>query len=531
MDVSGFNYAGRWPSNLRGFIEMQDAYTERRAAEHRTRALPLLCSARAHPARVLLALALVLGGCTSSVPSIGGKSAVSPAPGTPYAPPRGAVPAVPDSSMARATLPPDIAPHDTSLSLPEVVDVALRNNPQTALAWSQARTAAFEYGSARGTFFPAVSASANLGRSQSTTQTGFVERTQFAPLVSLSYLLLDFGGRAGTIGAARENTIAVDLNYNAMLQNVVLQSENAYFAYISSRALVRAQEQTVAEADTNVIAAQVRHNSGVATIADVLQAQTVLAQAELDLETDSGTVRTNHANLATAMGLRADATFEVEMPSDTMSIGSASASADSLIVSALDNRPDLAAARVNILRSQQEVRIARSNEFPAITAGATAGRNYSNRALFSGNNFALTLGLSIPIFNGLGLQYDLAAAKSRVDEQRATTNLLRTQVSSQVVTSYVSLHTAATRVRTADVLLASARQSEDVARGRYRAGVGTILDLLTAQSALASARAQQAQTRWTWATALAQLAHDVGVLGVHGEAPIPITHDSTTGPK
>ena len=182
--------------------------------------------------------------------------------------------------------------------------------------------------------------------------------------MSLSYLLLDFGGRSGTIGAARENTIAVDLDYNATLQNVVLQSENAYFAYISSRALVRAQLQTVAEADTNLIAAQVRHNSGVATIADVLQAQTVLAQAQLDLETDSGTVRTNHGNLATAMGLRADATFEVEMPSDTMSIGSASASADSLIVSALDNRPDLAAARVNILQAQQEVRVARSNRIP-----------------------------------------------------------------------------------------------------------------------------------------------------------------------
>ena len=62
-------------------------------------------------------------------------------------------------------------------------------------------------------------------------------------------------------------------------------------------------------------------------------------------------------------------------------------------------------------------------------------------------------------------------------------------------------------------------------------GVGTILDLLTAQSALASARAQQAQTRWTWATSLAQLSHDVGVLGVHGETPIPLTHDTTTGPK
>ena len=295
----------------------------------------------------------------------------------------------PDSSKARPTLPPDLAPHDTSLALSEVVDVALRNNPQTALSWSQARTAAFQYGSARGTYFPAIDASASLGRSQTTTTTGFVERTAFTPQVSLSYLLLDFGGRSGTIGAARENTIAVDLDYNATLQNVVLQSENAYFAYIASRALVHAQLQTVAEADTNLIAAQVRHNSGVATIADVLQAQTVLSQAQLDLETDSGAVRTNHGNLATAMGLRADAMFEVEMPSDTMSIGSASASADSLIVSALDSRPDLAAARVNILQAQQEVRVARSNEFPAITAGASVGRNYSNLSNFTGNNYAL----------------------------------------------------------------------------------------------------------------------------------------------
>jgi outer membrane protein len=531
MDVSGSYYASALPSNPRGFIEMGDLFTGRRVADSRASAPSLLRNARFSLARVPCALALFLVACSSSVPSIGGERAISPAPGTPYTPPHGVVPQEPDSSKTNASLPPDIAARDTGLTLPDVVDVALRNNPQTSLSWSQARTAAFEYGSARGTYFPAIDASANLSRSQSVTQTGFVQRTQFAPLVSLSYLLLDFGGRSGTIGAARENTVAVNLNYNAMLQNVVLQAESSYFAYVSARALAEAQRETLAEADTSLRAAQVRHNSGVATIADVLQAQTVQAQAQLDLETDSGTVRTSHGNLATAMGLRADAKFEVSMPSDTISIGSASESADSLIVSALENRPDMAAARVSILQSQQEVRVARSAEYPAITGGATLGRNYSNLALFAGNNYALTLGISIPIFNGFGYQYDLAAAKSRVDEQVASTSLLRTQVSNQVVTSYVALHTASARVRTSNVLLASALQSESVARGRYREGVGTILDLLTAQAALASARAQQAQTRWTWATALAQLAHDVGVLGVHGETPIPLTHDSTTGPK
>src|SRR6476660_6044214 len=108
------------PSNLWGFTEMEDPFTEGGAA--------------VRPARVLFALALFLAACTSSVPSIGDKSAVSPAPGTPYTPPRGVVPAEPDSGKARATLPPDIAPHDSSLALSEVVDVALRNNPQTALS-------------------------------------------------------------------------------------------------------------------------------------------------------------------------------------------------------------------------------------------------------------------------------------------------------------------------------------------------------------------------------------------------------------
>jgi outer membrane protein len=91
------------------------------------------------------------------------------------------------------------------------------------------------------------------------------------------------------------------------------------------------------------------------------------------------------------------------------------------------------------------------------------------------------------------------------------------QVGQQVYTAYYALQTATQRAKTADVLLASATRNEVAARARYRAGVGTIVDLITAQTALANARAQQAQSRWVWATALAQLSHDVGVLGPRGQ--------------
>src|SRR5207253_4284023 len=62
-------------------------------------------------------------------------------------------------------------------------------------------------------------------------------------------------------------------------------------------------------------------------------------------------------------------------------------------------------------------------------------------------------------------------------------------------------------------------------------GAGSLLDLLTAQAALASARAQAIQARLSWNTALAQLAHDVGLLGLDGSSPLQLQTDTTGTPK
>ena len=65
----------------------------------------------------------------------------------------------------------------------------------------------------------------------------------------------------------------------------------------------------------------------------------------------------------------------------------------------------------------------------------------------------------------------------------------------------------------------SARQSYEAISARYRAGVGSILDLLTAEAALEAARAQEAGARTDWFLAVAQLAHDTGTLWRPGPSP------------
>jgi outer membrane protein TolC len=86
-------------------------------------------------------------------------------------------------------------------------------------------------------------------------------------------------------------------------------------------------------------------------------------------------------------------------------------------------------------------------------------------------------------------------------------------------------------VATSAELLTSATRSEEVARGRYAEGVGTILDLLTAQTALADARAQAVLARWSWYGSLAQLSRDAGVLGPRGETRLPLTSNPLRGTR
>jgi len=480
--------------------------------------------------KTFVMLTVVLAGC-GRPPRVNGAAGASPSPSVPWQAPRDAVKPEPTIQPAQAAaIPPDLAERVRQLTITDVVDIALTNNPATRASWSQARAAAFSFGSERGQYFPTVNATATLGRNQTpaTTTRSAGRTTQYGPSISLNYLLLDFGGRSGSIERARQDLFAANLTHNATIQNVVLQAEVAYFTYMATSALLGAERSAIAEAQANLNAAQQRNRVGLATIADVLQARTALSQEELNLETVQGNLQAARGALAAALGLPANLPFELQPMTEPLPVRTLALSVDSVINDALRNRPDLQAARAQAEAAAQSVRVARSAALPSLTLNSNAGRTFSNPRLFAGPSYSLQLGLSIPIFNGFSHQYDIAAARAQADAVAALADQTRQQVVTEVFVSYYALQTAQQRVTTADDLLASATQAVQVAAGRYREGVGSIIELLTAQTALANARAQQVQARWQWYTSLAQLARDAGVLSVRGDTPFVFSADTTS---
>ena len=451
-------------------------------------------TARMRSSRILPLLLLAATACTTGVPS----PSVAPSPAKPWSPPASAIP----PPLERPATPAI----ETPLTLERAIDIALTNNPNTHTAWLRARAAEANLGSARSALLPEIDANASITRTQ--------HATVYGPSLGLTYLLFDFGGRSAFIDEARQALIAADYTHNQVIQDIVLLTVQAYYGVLEAKALLEAQGATVKDRRTSVDAANARHNAGVATIADVLEAQTALSQAQLNYDTFAGQLRQQQGLLSTTLGVPVTTPIEIGALPAEVPVQEMADAVDALVKQAEEGRPELGAARAEVERARAVVREVRSSFLPSVGVTANVGKTYvSGTSTSPTSPYSVGLALRFPLFTGFRNVYDTRAAQLGVSIAAEEARNLQQQVGLEVWSSYFALTTAGQRIRTSRDLLSSASQSLDVAAGRYRSGVGTILELLTAQAALEAARAQEVQARTDWFVAVAQLAHDTGRLG------------------
>src|SRR2546421_905535 len=363
--------------------------------------------------RLGTATAALLAGC--GTPGVRGVAGTAPAPNVLWTPPRHPAP----TFAPPPEVPADLGARISQLRLADVIDIALRNNTATSAAWADARAAAATYGAAKGQYYPTLSVTGvvtTIHRTVASAGQQAVKQQFYGPTLAASWLLFDFGGRSGSVGAARDALLAADWTHNATLQSVVLAVEQAYLLYLGTKGLLDAQQTTLAEAQTNLDAAEQRHRVGLATIADVLQARTALSQARLALESTQGDLQTTRGALALSMGLPANVPYDIAVvPDSTTPVGIVEG-IDSLITRAMRERPDLAAQRALVDQARARVTVARSQALPTLTVGGNTGDTYfiNPAAGFptSGNSYTATLTLSFPLFSGWSQIYNVKAASA-----------------------------------------------------------------------------------------------------------------------
>ena len=399
-----------------------------------------------------------------------------------------------------------------ALSLPELTELALQNNPRTRQAWHAARAEAAGVGIEQSDQLPTITADLIGQRSETGGQTGNQNPwlTRYGPALTLNYLLYDFGARDSRVKAAEYQALAAALAQNRVLQDVVLLVEQAYYLFLGFEALVRSNELFLKSVRTSLDATQRRREGGLATAADVFRAETQVAQAQLNLTRSKGEWEKARGSLASAVGLPVNVTLRIQSLEGEPRIREITETLNTILDRAKANRPDLIAAEAQARSARAQADAASRGGLPALTVSATTGRTfYREDRPFTDTNSVL-LNLSIPIFTGFNQTYTVRQAEARAAQAEASRDALVRQAELEVWQSYYDVQTAADGVSTTAVQLRAARQTAEATLARFQAGFGSLLDLITAQVEESNARVQRIQSFLDWFTAVARLNYAIG---------------------
>lgn len=394
----------------------------------------------------------------------------------------------------------------TALTALDAVDLALCNNPQTREVWAAARVQAALLGVAQAAWLPDLDAKLSAGRN-------FTEArayNQSSAALTLSWLVFDFGQRSANSENARQLLSAAAATQSATVQSLFLSALQSYYTAQATRAAVLSTTEAERSARESFAAAESRYSVGAGTPADRLQAQTALSQATLNRIRSEGEARNALGVLANAMGFEAQQKFALGEIAPSLPEAAFQKDVDALIEAARQRRPDLKSAEAQLKAAEAAVDLARAQGRPTVSLSTGPAWQDVGGVSSTTGNIAVTL--SVPIFSGFETTYRVRSAEAQVDVRAAQRDRLRNQVALDVWKAYQSLNTATQSLKASSDLVLSAEQSERVALGRYKAGVGTVLDLLTAQTALANARLQRIQAGLDWHVYRATLAQTVGAL-------------------
>lgn len=398
-------------------------------------------------------------------------------------------------------------------SLAALTEYALANRPESRAAWYGIRAEAARLDAAAAARWPTLTGQISFTRSQAISSAGASVPTlhRYGPNLSLAWVLYDFGARAADIDAQHYQLVAALLNADRTLQDIVAEVEAAWFAVVAARGQAEAQAEQIAALATSLDAVDARLAGGLASRADRLRAQATLAEAQRTREAARRDLAKAEAQLKQASGVAQTQ----ELALDWQTVPPADAEAAELLADLLEEagqrRPDLAALRAAAARAKSEAARARAARWPVIALTGNVGRTFfleASRAPSTSNSIGANL--TMPLFDGGRLAAEAHAAEREAERFAAEADARQREIALEVTQAWHDMRYAQATRAGVDVLFDSADESARAAEARYKAGLGSLLEWLTAQADRARARQTRAQADSDWLAAFSRLNHALG---------------------
>jgi len=406
-------------------------------------------------------------------------------------------------------------------TLAECVAIAERIHPSLRAAAASVQAGAQRVSQATAGYLPQLQASYAANRRSTTLSArtgvpgsgGGSTFNFFSTGVSLTQVLFDFGQNLHTIRAAQASEASLEADARTQLQQIVFGVKQAYFNLLAARRLRDVARDTVAQNKRHLDDAKGRREVGLATKFDVTRSQVELANSQLDLLTAENSVAVAVETLRNALGLAGPLDFDIV---DTLDFHEVRVSEQQALESAYTLRPELQSLRAGQQSLREQIAALEKDYLPNVTGNAVYDWSGTGRPTDESWNVGASVNLSI--FNGGLTTAQLREARAKLSNLEFNEEAERQNVALEVRQAVLDLHRSSQAIDASNTALVEARENLELAEGRYRTGVGTIIELTDAQAAGASASARHVQALYSYQIALAA----VEKATAHGWTATPI---------
>jgi len=377
-----------------------------------------------------------------------------------------------------------------------LADEAVKDNPNLQIAVARVEASRAMADATRAALYPNADFQASIIR-QRFSETDLFTGTPLAGSwqnqsrlqFGLSWDLDFWGKNRDALEAALSDDRATEAESQAarlMLTTSIARSYNRLAALYAQRDVA---ERAIAQRRDLTDLSRQRLAAGLDTQVETTQARATVASAQTDLQAVDEEIALARNQIAALLGKGPDRGLQITRP--TLLANPTPQLPDDLTIGLIGRRPDIVAARWRVEATSKDISVAKKEFLPDVTLTAFAGLaslDPSKLLMGISRTFGVGPTLRLPIFEGGRLRANLKGKYAQYDIAVASYNQTLVDALRETADTVTSIRSVDQQIKSQREALDLSEHAYSLATTRYKAGLGTQLTVLNAESTVLQQR-------------------------------------------
>jgi outer membrane protein len=380
-----------------------------------------------------------------------------------------------------------------NLTLVRCIDIAIKNQPAILQYYYMVQANEALLGQARAGYYPQVDLTSSYNSYNAISQQndihspiGLYGYDYYGNNVALKQKIYDFGKREANVDVARLNKQSSQFDVDNQITAVISNVKTAYYSVLRAKRARDVNLEAMDQYRQQLGQAKLFFEAGKKPKYDVTTAEVNLSSAEVQLINAENDLDNAWVTLNNAMGYDGSAQYTIE---DTLAPAPYQITEQAALDQAYKNRQDLQSLLTQKASAERAIDVAKKDYYPSLDASAGYDFAGSQTPLSQGWNAGVALTWNL--FKGLSTKKEIEKATANLKVVEAKIAILRLQIRQDIKKALLDLKKAKETIANAKVQVRQATENFELANLRYKAGLGTPLDVTNATVSYSTAKLTQ----------------------------------------